>query len=71
MGGRASRLEVGDWIHLDHTLQEWINDVVMAVFFLLVGVEIKRELVHGDLRDLHYVGHARHRRHGRDGRPGR
>ena len=36
---------------LGHTLQEWINDLLMAVFFFVVGLEIKREIVHGDLRD--------------------
>ena len=47
------RVELGDLIHLDHlSLQAWVNDALMAVFFLLVGVEIKREVVHGDLRDL-------------------
>ncbi|MDQ2650615.1 MAG: Na+/H+ antiporter NhaA [Actinomycetota bacterium] len=48
----ALRVELGDLIHLDHlSLQAWVNDALMTLFFLLVGVEIKRELVHGDLRD--------------------
>ncbi len=32
-------------------LQHWVNDGLMAVFFFVVGLEIKRELVQGDLRD--------------------
>jgi NhaA family Na+:H+ antiporter len=36
---------------IDLTLRDWVNDALMAVFFLVVGLEIKRELVAGDLRD--------------------
>ncbi|HVF14425.1 MAG TPA: Na+/H+ antiporter NhaA [Acidimicrobiales bacterium] len=32
-------------------LHHWVNDALMVVFFFVVGLEIKRELVHGDLRD--------------------
>lgn len=41
---------IGDWsLALD--LRHWVSDALMAFFFLVVGLELSRELAHGELKD--------------------
>ncbi|QWC86686.1 Na+/H+ antiporter NhaA [Nocardioidaceae bacterium] len=38
-------------VHLDLTLSTWAADGLLAIFFFVVGLELKREFVAGDLRN--------------------
>ncbi|WP_051264962.1 Na+/H+ antiporter NhaA [Nakamurella lactea] len=38
-------------LHLDLTLGQWASDGLLAIFFFVAGLELKREFVAGDLRD--------------------
>jgi NhaA family Na+:H+ antiporter len=42
-------------LDLAKTVEHWINDGLMVIFFLLVGMEIKREVVEGELSQLSTV----------------
>ena len=35
-----------------HTLVDWINDGLMTIFFLLIGLELEREIYHGELSNI-------------------
>lgn len=47
-----------DYLHLWHvnlaglSIEHWVNDALMAVFFLLIGLELERELYNGELSNF-------------------
>ncbi|MFG1951794.1 Na+/H+ antiporter NhaA [Micromonospora sp. NPDC048830] len=56
---RRSYTALGDWVpwpggaslHLDLDLATWAADGLLAIFFFVVGLELKREFIAGELRD--------------------
>ena len=39
-----------EWGHLDLTVGHWAGDGLLAIFFFVAGLELKREFLVGDLR---------------------
>ncbi len=44
-------MNIGSW-GIDKSLSHWINDALMAIFFFVVGLELKHEIMSGELADM-------------------
>ncbi len=47
-------IQIGS-VGLDKTLHHWINDGLMVIFFVLIGLEVKREIIEGHLSSVSKV----------------
>lgn len=39
-------------VSLNHSVEQWVNDGLMTIFFLMVGLEVEREIYVGELSDI-------------------